>query len=224
VIRLLTGPSGLRIPVVTGDFSFLQESRPSLGSTRSPIQCLPGFCPRHKTAGASSQPLTSVQCRGWEQVEQFLYPPPPPKSFHGVDSVLFTLSCFAVLGGWVGGKIVSLTLLLFYRYKYHSLHRWLGVTARMGRRKDWLRWLRLQPEERCGLRVLVYCPWHNKLLNGLPWHSAKHFSSFSYVISLNAWQLTRWKKWNWCLINNHSRLLPWLSQYTTTVNSSQDCS
>lgn len=150
--------------------------------------------------------------------------PPPTKSFHGVDSVLFTLSCFAVLGGWVGGKIVSLTLLLFYRYKYHSLHRWLGVTARMGRRKDWLRWLRLQPEERCGLRVLVYCPWHNKLLNGLPWHSAKHFSSFSYVISLNAWQLTRWKKWNWCLINNHSRLLPWLSQYTTTVNSSQDCS
>jgi len=54
VIKLLTGPSGFRIPVVRRDFFLLQESRPSLVPTRSSIQWVPGFCPRRKATGASS--------------------------------------------------------------------------------------------------------------------------------------------------------------------------
>jgi hypothetical protein len=88
----------------------------------------------------------------------------PTLSFNGVDSVHFTLSCSAVLGGWVGELCHYFTLPV----QVTPCVPLVGSKCQNGQASG-LRWLlRLRPEERFGLRVLVYDPWHNKLVNGLP--------------------------------------------------------
>jgi hypothetical protein len=64
------------------NFLFFTSSRQTLGPTQLPSQWVQGSSfPGVKTAGASSWPFTSKQCRGHENVDLYIH---FPISLHGV--------------------------------------------------------------------------------------------------------------------------------------------
>ena len=75
------GRSRPRIPVRARDF-FYKNSRPALGSTHPPIQCVPGFFPGGKTVGAWSNLSSST-----EVDNEWSYTSTPPVCLHGGDKV-----------------------------------------------------------------------------------------------------------------------------------------
>jgi hypothetical protein len=71
---LLAGRSEVWIPAEERDLFFpLKPTRLVLGPTPPPIQFISPFFPGGKAAGVWSWPLTSMECRGWEWAEVYLY-------------------------------------------------------------------------------------------------------------------------------------------------------
>ena len=76
----------VQIPVVIRDLSLLQNIRQSLGPTQLPIQLVPGFLPRIKSAWAKSSTLKSGVKK------ERIYTSVPPTYLHGVNRHNFTFT------------------------------------------------------------------------------------------------------------------------------------